>query len=225
MIGICIPAHNEETGIERCLASIQKASAHPALKNEKVLTALVLDRCSDKTEERARRWDIDVLHVTCRNVGMARAAGANHLIQAGARWLAFTDADTAVCEWWLVHQLSLNASVVCGTVGVTGWEQHGRHAHKVRGHFQATYRDRDGHRHIHGANLGVCSTAYLRAGGFRPLPCHEDRDLVERLAHAGATIAWSALPRVTTSARPYSRVDEGFAAALRAGRDRGGKAA
>ena len=225
MIGVCIPAHNEEDTIQACLASIRTACAHPDLKGEPVFPVLVLDRCTDRTAEYAGQWRVAQLRVTCGNVGHARAVGADYLIAAGARWLAFTDADTTVSASWLADQLSLGAAVVCGTVAVTDWTEHGRHAHRARWHFHSTYRDRDGHRHIHGANLGIASDAYRRVGGFRALACHEDRDLVERLERGGESIAWSALPRVYTSARPYSRVMEGFAAALRDGWDSDEKAA
>ncbi|OZI18718.1 glycosyl transferase [Bordetella genomosp. 9] len=225
MIGVCVPAHNEEATVSACLASIHAAALHPELRKEPVIVALVLDSCADRTAEYAASWRVAQLRVDCRNVGRARAIGAEFLIAAGARWLAFTDADTTVSPSWLVDQLALDAAAVCGTVGVADWSAHGAQALAARWHFQSNYRDRDGHRHIHGANLGIDSAAYLRAGGFRSLSCHEDRDLVERLERAGEAIAWSARPRVWTSARPYSRVDEGFAAALRAGWDSTEKAA
>jgi glycosyltransferase involved in cell wall biosynthesis len=215
MIGICIPAHNEQACIEACLASIDAATAHPGLRGEDVLVVVVLDSCDDRTEALARRFRVTLLHVDCHNVGIARACGADYLVRAGVRWLAFTDADTTVSPEWLFHQLSLGASVVCGTVGVSGWSSHGARARDVQASHEAVYQDRDGHCHVHGANLGMTSQAYQAAGGFRPLPCSEDQDLVDRLVQAGASIAWSALPRVLTSARPYSRVANGFAATLR----------
>ncbi len=69
----------------------------------------------------------------------------------------------------------------------------------------------DGHRHIHGANLGLSATAYRRAGGFAAIPCHEDVALVRALQRAGMGIAWSAKPRVATSARMRGRAKGGFA--------------
>jgi hypothetical protein len=120
---------------------------------------------------------------------------------------------------WLVDQLSLGAEVVCGTVGVSGWAQHGAHARQARRRFATHYQDQDGHRHVHGANLGIEAHAYRHIGGFAALACSEDQALVDRLEQGGARIAWTALPRVTTSARPYSRVEGGFASALRQGWD------
>ncbi len=217
MIGVCIPAHNEERYIAHCLRAITLASHHPGLGREAVRIVVVLDHCEDRTAPIVAAWPVDFLAIRARNVGVARAAGAHHLLEAGARWLAFTDADSCVSADWLADQLSLNADVVCGTVSVAGWEAHGAQAQRARGAFAAQYQDRDGHRHVHGANLGIAAHAYQRIGGFAALACSEDQALVDKLEAGGAHIAWTCLPRVTTSARPYSRVEGGFASALRSG--------
>lgn len=146
-------------------------------------------------------------------MGIARAAGAAHCLEAGARWLAFTDADTRVAPGWLAMQLAearAGADAVCGTVGVHDWKVHGGGAARLRERFARDYMARDGHRHVHGANLGVSAAAYLRVGGFAPLACGEDVALVAALEAAGARIAWSARPRVTTSARTDARARGGF---------------
>lgn len=215
MIGVCIPAHNEEHYIDACLASVMNAANHPDLHGEPVQIVVVHDACTDRTATRSSQWPVTNLCVNFRNVGLVRAAGAQHLINQGARWLAFTDADTRVSEHWLVHQLSLKAEVVCGTVEVSDWSTHGIFAERAKQIFQANYNDRDNHRHVHGANLGVHPKAYLRVGGFEALTCSEDQALVDKLVLVGASIAWTALPRVITSARPVSRVDGGFATTLR----------
>ncbi|MFJ2991273.1 glycosyltransferase [Pandoraea sp. NPDC087047] len=217
MIGVCIPAHNEQDDINRCLGSVRRAALHPDLQGERVKIVVVLDACTDRTAEIAGAWPVTLLRENCCNVGLARASGARHLVAAGARWLAFTDADTVVSEAWLVHQLSLRSLVVCGTVGVANWASHGAHAERARANFLSGYRDRDGHRHVHGANLGMDAQVYRRLGGFEALSCSEDQALVDKLERAGVPIAWTALPRVVTSARPYSRVEGGFATALRQG--------
>ncbi|AVJ29293.1 glycosyltransferase [Achromobacter spanius] len=219
MIGVCIPARNEERYIGACLRAVMRASRHSRLGREAVRIVVVLDHCADGTAQHAAGWPVDLLTVQARNVGLARAAGAQHLLDAGARWLAFTDADTCVSPDWLADQLSLNAEVVCGTVSVAGWEAHGAFSQRARRAFAAHYHDREGHRHVHGANLGVAAPTYQRIGGFAALHCSEDQALVDKLEAGGAHIAWTSLPRVTTSARPYSRVDGGFATALRGGWD------
>ena len=217
MIGVCIPAHNEEADIGACLASLWRAIQHPELRGERVQVVVVLDACTDGTAACVANWPVLALPTQHRNVGLARTEGASRLLAEGARWLAFTDADTVVSERWLVEQLALKAEVVCGTVAVADWSGHGVLAERARAAFDAAYLDQDGHRHVHGANLGISATAYRAIGGFEALACSEDQALVDRLEAAGVPIAWSARPRVTTSARPYSRVSGGFATALRQG--------
>lgn len=210
MIGVVIPAHNECERIGAALAAVQLAAAHPALAGEAVEVVVVLDSCSDATEDVVLAHGVARLALAARNVGIARARGAELCIDAGARWLAFTDADTVVSPDWLVMQLAEQADAVCGCVDVEGWHAHGDQGELVHSHFDSRYTHADGHRHVHGANLGVAAEAYRRAGGFAPLACSEDVALVESLSAIGARIAWSARPRVTTSARTDARARGGF---------------
>ncbi|TFW19378.1 glycosyltransferase [Duganella callida] len=219
MIGIVIPAHNEELYLDDCLRAARLAASHEALHGEHVHITVALDSCTDQSRAivkfHAGRCEgttcsIDYLCVEARNVGVTRAAGAEHMLRLGARWLAFTDADTQVSPAWLAEQLRLNVDVVCGTVAVADWSPHHGDAELLRDYFNDHYTDADGHHHIHGANLGVSAAAYWRAGGFKPLSCSEDVALVEALERSGASFAWSAAPRVTTSARSDARARGGF---------------
>jgi glycosyltransferase involved in cell wall biosynthesis len=171
----------------------------------------VADSCRDGTGEIARALGAEVASIDARSVGVARAHGAERALALGARWLAFTDADTTVADDWLVRQLDCCADAVCGVVDVHDWSPH---IGAVREHFGRTYMDADGHRHIHGANLGVSARAYLEAGGFPPLESSEDVALVDALLRNGARIEWSAAPRVLTSARTDFRAKRGFGATL-----------
>jgi glycosyltransferase involved in cell wall biosynthesis len=210
MIGAIVPAHNEEALLGGCLAALAMAARHAALAGESVRIVAVLDACTDRSEAIAGAMGVDIVTVAARNVGLARAAGAARLVAQGARWLAFTDADSRVSPDWLAVQLSLGslgAQAVCGSICIDDW---GAHSPVVREVFARVYRDADGHHHVHGANLGVCARAYRQAGGFAPLACNEDVALVERLAALGTRIAWSAAPRVVTSARTMPRVRGGF---------------
>jgi len=213
VIGVAIPAHNEALVLALCLQSVLRA-ARALPDAEEVRVVVVLDGCTDGTRDVAEGFGVHVLVTGARNVGIARAAGADYLLAHGVRWLAFTDADTEVECDWLQRQLALGCDAVCGTVAVRDWSCHGASALALAAHFAATYTDADGHRHIHGANLGVCAQAYRRVGGFPPLPCHEDVALVRALEDSGARIAWSARPRVFTSARRHARVQGGFGDAL-----------
>jgi len=214
MLGIVIPAHNEEERIAAAVGAASAAARHPKLQGEPVEILVVLDSCDDLTGVRACQHGAHTLSLRGRNVGFARAAGAAALLAMGARWLAFSDADTRVSEAWLAEQISLGADAVCGTVSVDDWSCHGDSAPWLREHFGKNYRDVDGHSHVHGANLGVSASAYRRAGGFKHLRCCEDRHLVDALAASGARIAWSARPRVVTSARRDMRAHGGFGSHL-----------
>ena len=216
MIGVVIPAHNEEQLLAACLASVRCAAMHPSLQGEMVHTLVVLDDCTDASAQIVADLGFDALSIAARNVGVARATGAQALLARGVRWLAFTDADSRVAPDWVVAQLAAGADAVCGPVSVDDW---GALAPALRGTWARRYRDVDGHRHVHGANIGVAANAYLRAGGFPPLACSEDVALVDLLITTGATLAWSAAPRVITSGRLDARVRGGFGDTLAAWTD------
>ncbi|MGF6275950.1 glycosyltransferase involved in cell wall biosynthesis [Massilia sp. UYP11] len=225
MIGVAIPAHNEEACLDACLRSLLRAARHPALAREPVCVCVVLDACADGSRaivaQHQQRFAaagcvLEWVEIAARRVGAARALGARRLLEQGARWLAFTDADTRVGPGWLAAQLAQDADVVCGSVAVDDWSPHAGMAAALREQFVRDYQDRDGHRHIHGANLGVSAEAYMAAGGFAAVDCHEDVMLVRALEHIGARFAWSAAPRVFTSARVDARARGGFGDTLAA---------
>lgn len=211
MLGIVIPAHNEQDCIEASVTAAVIAANHPNLLGERGVVIVIADACRDRTAELASSCGATVIEVDNKNVGASRAIGAAAAIALGARWLAFTDADTIVAPDWLTCQLSCAADAVCGTVSVSVWPTK---AEIARTCFLRSYRDEDGHSHIHGANFGVRTSAYLAAGGFQDLTVHEDVALVRALEGTGAMICWSALPRVETSARLHSRTVAGFGATL-----------
>ena len=214
MIGVVVPAHNEEAEIEACVRAARIAAVHPGLSGEAVEVVVVLDSCTDLTGQRAKHAGATTLTINAHNVGSARHLGARHMLERGARWLAFTDADTLVSPAWLSEQLLLKADAVCGTVEISDWSPHDDHATLLKWHFSQTYCDHDDHRHVHGANLGVDADAYQSVGGFAALATSEDVALVRGLVDAGFNIAWSARPRVITSSRRDGRAPGGFAQAL-----------
>lgn len=215
MMGVVVPAHNEEALIGQCLQALRRAALHPDLAGEPVQVLVVLDACADRTGEVAAAHGIDTLSVQHRNVGRTRAAGAIALIERGVSWLCFTDADTAVAPCWLAQQAvwsrGKRADAVCGVVTVEDWQGFSLHE---REHYESLYDDREGHGHVHGASLGISAEAYLRTGGFAPLACHEDADLMQRLKAMGGTIARTNTVRVSTSPRRAGRVVGGFASYL-----------
>lgn len=208
MIAVVIPAHNEARRLGRCLRAVLIAAVQAQQAGHRVEVLVVLDRCSDGSAGVARRFGVQVLEVEAGSVGMARRVGAAHMVDRGARWLACTDADSRVPGHWLMSQLACSAEVVCGTVHVEYWQPWQTAA--LRQLYQSRYEQREGHRHIHGANLGVCADAYARVGGFQALAAHEDVQLVSDLQASGAQIVWTARHSVATSSRRDSRAREGF---------------
>lgn len=213
MIGILIPAHNEEDLLDECLSAALRASKHGLLAGERVEILVVLDSCTDRSEQIVSKYPVLSLNIKARNVGQARATGARMLLERGARWISCSDADSRVADDWLVAQLGLGADAVCGTVTVERWHESLDEAAQIR--YHSHYRAGEGHRHIHGANLGISADAYRLAGGFEPLACDEDVQLVRQLELTGANIAWSHRPLVHTSARLDSRAHGGFGDYLR----------
>lgn len=124
MIAVIVPAHNEADHIANCVRTIKLASVHEGLEREPVLIIVVADACDDGTGIVAVRLGADVVAVAAGNVGATRRDGAVYALERGARWLAFTGADTNVSCDWLVQQLACNSDAVCGVVVVDDWSDH-----------------------------------------------------------------------------------------------------
>ncbi|MFQ6573974.1 glycosyltransferase [Pseudomonas sp. UM16] len=213
MIAVIIPAHNEARRLGRCLSAVKRAAREVEQCGQQVQVLVVLDRCSDSSPAIAQRHGVHTLQVDAGNVGIARRLGAALMLERGASWLACTDADSRVPPHWLSWQLQCAADAVCGTVHVERWQ--GWQDGELRRRYRNSYLACENHRHIHGANLGVCALAYQRVGGFAPLPAHEDVHLVHALMANGARIVWTAQHSVATSSRADSRAPEGFASYLK----------
>jgi len=208
MIAVIVPAHNEEQLLGACLQALTDAARAVSALGEPVQILVVLDDCSDASEIIALNHGVESLKVTARNVGHARRAGAALMLERGARWLAFTDADSCVPAHWLLCQLAFAADAVCGTVHVETWQPH--QDSRLRERYLAHYQAREDHRHIHGANLGICARAYQQVGGFQALALDEDVQLVSDLQQCGAHIVWTARNSVSTSSRRDCKVRGGF---------------
>lgn len=213
-IDVVVPAHDEEELLGACLDALEACLASAPLP---ATLTVVLDDCADRTEELAR-GRARLVHVDGRNVGAARAAGfADALGRASApdrRWLATTDADSRVPPTWLADQLHLaraGADVVAGLVEVDDWSAWDP---ATRAEYLSGYSSTAGHRHVHGANLGMSARAYRAVGGFDPVPVDEDVRLVRRAEAAGLVVAWSGTAPVTTSARRVARAPGGFSVHL-----------
>ena len=206
-ITVVVPAHDERDRLPRCLDGIAEAARNVDIP---VRVIVVLDACTDHTED-VIADPVEIVRVSFRNVGTARAAGfAAASSPDPATWLATTDADCVVPPQWLAGQVAHHAQAIQGVVGTVSvdWQEHSLSTRRT---YERLYRVGGAtHGHVHGANLGVRADAYWRVGGFRPLRVGEDVDLVERLLAAGTPVAWDAANPVLTSDRRDSRAPGGF---------------
>lgn len=222
-IAVLVPARNEERLLPRCISSVLKAvRLLPASVTTDVV--VVADACTDATPRIARRMlqgRGSVLSVVAENVGMVRAMATKEALRRfggdlSRCWLANTDADCEVPETWLLDQLRHAEQGCCAVAGIVDVDCFAEHLPVVESRFRLTYAiHADGtHPHVHGANLGVRADAYVRAGGWNPLPTAEDHDLWSRLCMEASPRLSDARLSVLTSGRRVGRAPLGFAGAL-----------
>ncbi|WP_323097464.1 glycosyltransferase family A protein [Intrasporangium sp. YIM S08009] len=223
-VAVVVPARNEERLLGACLSALARATS--ALERQRpdleVAVVVALDACTDRSARVAAGYPWVRVVTTSGGVGPARAAGVEGAVRligcrdaaAGDRvWVACTDADSRVPEDWLAVHVGLaeaGADAVVGTVEPDEGLEPAVLARWVRAHDLA-----DGHRHVHGANLGVRLSTYRAAGGFRSLLAHEDVALVDAVRQVGGRVEATAAGRVVTSSRDTGRAPEGFAHYLR----------
>jgi glycosyltransferase involved in cell wall biosynthesis len=110
---VIVPARNEERFIGPCLESIQvAATTYP----DQLEVIVVLNRCSDRTEEIAHAFGARTIREDARNLARIRNAGA----RAAVGWILVTiDADSRMSPGALVaidRALSSDTTVGGGTV-------------------------------------------------------------------------------------------------------------
>jgi glycosyltransferase involved in cell wall biosynthesis len=220
-MAVIVPACNEEDRIALCLRSI-RASVHrvqhecPHVSCDVVV---VLDCCADQTGLLVDSHGDRTITSTVGRVGGARHLGAIDAITRSRHagipdhqvWLANTDADSTVPDTWLATQFTLaNAGfdAVIGTVTPAGLDS------RLERIWRQRHQLAEGHNHVHGANLGLRASTYVRAGGFAAVSLHEDLDLVNRVKACSTRWITTHRTSVRTSARTQSRVEGGFASYL-----------
>jgi glycosyltransferase involved in cell wall biosynthesis len=110
---IVVPAHNEERFLGACLESIRIAS-RPFPGDVQVI--VVLNRCSDRTEEIAHSYGARTVREDARNLAAIRNAGAR---AAGGNVLVTIDADSVMTPNTLTaieRALATGTTVGGGTV-------------------------------------------------------------------------------------------------------------
>lgn len=230
-IVVAVPVRDEEILLDASLRSLMRAVGHPRLDRLSVRIAVVLDGCADRSGKIAlavareirspgRDHRLTVIETLGGNVGRARHVGLRDALDQlpgpgpETTWLATTDADSRVPPSWLAHQVAQRAQGVgawAGTVTVDDWTD--RPA-GLPASFRDHYRLPGPGGHIHGASMGFDASAYLRAGGFPPVPSAEDHGLWRRFGEIGTRRVHDASCPVATSGRRNARAPDGFARAL-----------
>ena len=218
---VAVPARDEADSIRQCLRSIDQAAAEVAVP---VLVVVAADRCTDATVDVARQTATEyctviVIEGTWGRAGAARAAAVHQALQSlpsehGPAWIANTDADCVVPALWLRIQLEL-ATELDAVAGIVELDPLST-APTMLEAFRADYLlDGDEHSHVHGANIGICATAYRAVGGWcQQTVVGEDHVMWHALLDVGRRLRQTTALRVLTSARTRSRVLGGFATNL-----------
>lgn len=226
-VAVVIPVHNEDALLTDCLAALSAALAHTGRTHPHVrlCPVVVLDACTDASEDIARSWPLRTLRIDARNVGTARRAGVSDAlaalgdVSASAIWICTTDGDSTVPVTWLSHQLELRAAgadVALGTVRPDFADLTAEHA----AHWVATHPRGYPAGNVHGANLGLRADIYTAVGGFADLDQHEDVELVRAARDLGARVVATDENEVVTSGRFWGRTPGGYAAFVRATHER-----
>jgi glucosyl-3-phosphoglycerate synthase len=237
-VSVVVPARNEEALVGSCLVALAEQEG---VSPEDFEVLLVLDRCTDETEVRARdiadahpRFGLHFLDGPGKGSGHARRMGME---LASARLLglgrpkgliASTDADTVVASDWLAAQLravSRGALAIGGRIelaedslpeSIFRW-----HTERGRRRHESLLSEPDNmgateHWQFNGASLALTAKIYQEMGGLEPRVALEDEHLEYVLRRHGVPIERLTSVRVTTSARVEGRANQGLARDLAA---------
>jgi glucosyl-3-phosphoglycerate synthase len=231
---VVIPARDEEQQIPGCMAALGAQT----VPREEFEVILVLDACSDRTADVARRaaselsLRLSLVDGPGAGAGAARRAGmdlaAERLLAQGIDdgLVACTDADSRPARDWLARQLAhvrAGVHVVAGLIELAPEESEQlplevlRRRERDAADRLARVRRGDptaAHHHFAGASIGVTARVYRAVGGLEPVTALEDAAFGHRLAQAGIPILRTDDVRVRTSARPNGRATRGLSVDL-----------
>ncbi len=222
---VVVPARNEAERIRACLDT---------LGAQKADVLVVANNCTDATGDLAADAGVAVIDclVIAGGVGAARRLGVaeGRRRARNVRTILTTDADCIVAPGWIednLRHIDAGAAAVCGLVEPIAEEFSALPAPLLR---RAALEDRFlalkaqleqrltghvGHEQTPGASLAFAPYAYDAAGGFDPMPTHEDRAIILRLKSLGLPVVHAREVTVYASCRLDGRAPGGMAAALR----------
>ncbi|UOA34211.1 hypothetical protein DSM110093_04046 (plasmid) [Sulfitobacter sp. DSM 110093] len=236
---IIIPARNEAERIGDCLTALAPQCT------DRVRVILVVNNTDDDTGAVAQAiashhsLDLTVLDLTFApgmGVGAARQRGSALALEQmpHLRHILTTDADCRVSPDWIAQSLHhlQRVDAICGKVTLNPKEADclaglDPHLH----HYEVAYRElvielyarnapncadlRGSHGGAPGASLGFTRDAYETVGGFAPIPCGEDRQIIRALRALGKSVLHADDIWVEASCRLVGRAEGGMADTLR----------
>jgi len=223
---IVVPARDEEELIGACIAAL---AAQTGVSYADYEVLLVLDRCTDATEQRARAaaggLTLHVIEATEHGVGHARRQGmdlaAERLPPDGL--IATTDADSEPAPDWLRAQLdavdqgarAIGGRIELGTHDLPPAAVQQREQDAAKRRAAITTAGAREHHQFSGASLAVTAATYAQVGRLEPRAALEDEGFERALHRHGVPIERLAAVRVTTSGRRFGRARRGLAVDLR----------
>ena len=235
---VVVPARHEEALVGSWLKALAEQEG---ISPEEYEVLLVLDRCTDKTEARAREiaeahphLELHFLDGPGKGSGHARRMGMElasaRLLSLGrpGGLIASTDADMVVAPDWLAAQLravsrgalaiGVRIELAEGPLpkSISRW-----HTERGRRRYESLLSEpqqlgKTEHWQFSGASLALTAEVYRKIGGLEPRVALEDEHLEAVLRQHGVPIERLLSVRVTTSARLEGRAKEGLARDLAA---------
>ena len=231
---VVVPARDEQDQIAGCLSAL----AAQTVPSEEFEVILVVDACTDRTAEVAKRTArersvrLSLIDGPGQGAGPARRVGmdlaAERLLAHGREdgLVACTDADSRPAPDWLACQLvhiDAGADVVAGLIELDPSESQRlapevlRRRHRDAARRLEFVRETDpaaAHHHFAGASIGVTAGVYRAVGGIEPVTALEDAAFAQRLVDAGIPVLRADDVRVRTSARADGRATRGLSVDL-----------
>jgi glycosyltransferase involved in cell wall biosynthesis len=212
---VVVPARDEEALVGACVRAL---AAQAGVGHDVYELLLVLDRCTDETEARARAaagpLALHVLHATAPGVGAARRLGMDvacerlHAVGCPEGLIACTDADSEAAGDWLAAQLAAVAAgsrAIGGRAAMSGADLEAlgpeiRAARERdaalrlrRAREQAAPGARTEHHQFSGASMALTAEAYREAGPLEPRTGLEDEALERLLRRQPARMPMTAI--------------------------------
>ena len=183
-ISVVIPTYNEEKNIQRLLFKLN----HQTIPRENYEIIIVDGGSTDKTCDIAKKMGAKVIFQRHKGIGGARNDG---FLIAKADFVATTDADCIVPNQWLeIFLEDFQDPKVVAITGPDGPIEKNWKSKLVYFFFRCLGQ---GFTLFHiygtiGANSAFRKSAFLKCGGYKPLPHNDDVELAFRIKKFGKIV-------------------------------------